>query len=107
MYEVMTESNVNNGFLSRREIICSFADASGRLRKLEATEMVIRALGLEGKLVIPIRLENKVGRTSVRGTFYVYDDENAAKAHIDPGTVARFEKAKNTATGTDLTGGSK
>ncbi|CAI8039304.1 hypothetical protein GBAR_LOCUS21847 [Geodia barretti] len=99
MSVVRAESDVSNPFLSRREIVCSFANMSGRLGKMKATEMVTEELGLGGKLVIPILLKNQVGRTDVKGTFYVYDDEDLARKHINPSIMTRFDKARKAAEG--------
>ncbi|MDD9809135.1 MAG: hypothetical protein EB824_01525 [Thaumarchaeota archaeon S15] len=93
MAQVRTVSDVRNEFLGRRELVCDFEDAAGRLRRPEAVEAVRAEHGLEGGLVVPVRLQNHVGRTHVTGTFFVYEDEAAAKAHIDPSIMARIEKS--------------
>jgi len=90
---VRTASDVKNEFLGRRELVCDFEGAAGRLRRPEAVEAVRAEHGLEGKLVVPVRLQNHVGRTHVTGTFFVYEDEAAARAHIDPSIMARIEKS--------------
>lgn len=87
-------SDVNNTFLSRRELTCNFAGLGGRLKKLEAADMVAKEFKLGGKVVIPMRLQSQVGRPLVTGTFYVYDDEELAKKHVDPTIFARLEKAR-------------
>jgi len=84
---------VKNEFLGRRELVCDFEGAAGRLRRPEAVEAVRAEHGLEGKLVVPVRLQNHVGRTHVTGTFFVYEDEASARAHIDPSIMARIEKS--------------
>ena len=83
-----------NPFLSRRELVCDFAGLAGRLKKLEAVEMVTKQFKLDGKTVIPIRLRTHVGRPVVTGTFYVYDDESLARRHVDPTVFARLEKVR-------------
>lgn len=87
-------ADVNNTFLSRREITCNFAGLSGRLNKLDATDMITKEFKLDGKLVIPIKLKNHVGKSLVTGTFFVYDDEKLAKSHVNPTIFTRLEKAK-------------
>src|SRR5713226_2949169 len=83
-----------NLLLSRREITCVFKGLAGRLKKLEATDMITKQFNLEGKLVIPIILRNETGRPMISGTFYVYDDENLAKRHLKAAIFKRLEKAK-------------
>ena len=94
MSVIQTVSDRKNDFLSRREITCDFAGLGGKLQKTEATQMVTTEYGLDGKVVIPIRLKNQVGRTTVTGTFYVYDDEGLAKKHVNPTVFARLERLK-------------
>ena len=91
---IETLNDVNNSFLSRREITCTFAGIGGKLKKLDAVDMVKKQFKLDGKVVIPISMKNQTGRPSITGTFYVYDDENLAKRHINPVTFMRLEKAK-------------
>ena len=91
---VETVTDVDNTFLSRRELTCNFAGLGGRLRKLEAADMITKEFGLGGKVVIPMRLKTHVGKPLVTGTFYVYDDESLAKRHINPTIMARLEKAR-------------
>jgi ribosomal protein S24E len=94
MSMIETVNDVNNSFLSRREITCTFAGIGGKLKKLDAIDMVKKQFKLDGKVVIPISMKNQTGRPSITGTFYVYDDENLAKRQINPVIFKRLEKAK-------------
>ena len=91
---IETIAEVDNTFLSRKEITCNFAGLAGKLKKLEATDMVTKEFKLDGKIVIPIRLKTHVGKPVVTGTFYVYEDEDLAKKHVNPTIFARLEKTK-------------
>lgn len=91
---IETVTDVSNAFLSRRELTCNFAGLGGKLKKLEAVGMITKEFKLDGKVVIPIRLKSHVGKPTVTGTFYVYDDEELAKKHVDPTIFARLEKTK-------------
>jgi len=91
---IETVSDVNNTFLSRRELTCNFVGLGGKLKKLEAIEMISKEFKLDGKIVIPIRLDNHVGKPMITGTFYVYDDEELAKKHVSPAIFSRLDKAK-------------
>ena len=95
MSMIETLSDENNSFLSRREIICDFKALGGKLKKLEAVEMVTKEFKLDGKIVIPIKLQNRTGQPKITGTFYVYDDEKLAREHVNPTIFARLDKAKN------------
>jgi len=86
--------DVKNPLLSRREITCNFKGLSGRLKKLEAVDMISKKFNLEGKVIIPILLKNDTGRPVVSGSFYVYEDEKLAKEHLKAAIFLRIEKAK-------------
>ena len=91
---IETITDVDNKFLSRRELTCNFAGLGGKLRSLEAVDMITKELKLDGKFVIPMRLKTHVGKPLVTGTFYVYDDEGLAKKHVNPTIFSRLAKTK-------------
>jgi len=91
---IETITDVDNTFLSRREITCNFAGLGGKLKKLEAVDMITKEFKLDGKVVIPMGLKTQVGKPMVTGTFYVYDDEVLAKKHVNPTIFSRLEKTK-------------
>jgi len=89
---IETITDVDNTFLSRREITCNFAGLGGKLKKLEAVDMITKEFKLDGKVVIPMGLKTQVGKPMVTGTFYIYDDEELAKKHVNPTIFSRLEK---------------
>ena len=91
---IETITDVDNGFLSRRELTCNFAGLAGKLKSLEAVDMITKEFKLDGKVVIPMRLKTHVGKSTITGTFYVYDDEGLAKKHINPTIFSRLDKTK-------------
>ncbi len=91
---IETITDVDNAFLSRRELTCNFTGLGGKLKKLEAVEMITKEFKLDGKVVIPMGLKNQVGKPVVTGTFYVYDDEGLAKKHVNPTIFSRLERTK-------------
>ena len=93
MIEILSDEN--NSFLSRREIICDFKALGGKLKKLEAVEMITKELKLVGKIVIPIKLQNHTGQPKITGIFYVYDDEKLAREHLSHIIFDRLDKAKS------------
>jgi ribosomal protein S24E len=86
--------DVRNPLLSRREITCTFRGLAGRLKKLEAIDMISKQFNLEGKVIVPILLKNETGKPLLSGTFYVYEDEKLAKQHLKAAVFKRLEKAK-------------
>jgi ribosomal protein S24E len=97
MSMIETISDVKNSFLSRREITCTFARVGGKLKKLDAIDMIKKEFKLDGKFIVPIKMKNDTGRPSIVGIFYVYEDENLAKKQINPVIFKRLEKAKTAA----------
>ena len=95
MSMIETLSDEKNSFLSRREIICDFKGLGGKLKKLEAVEMITKEFKLDGKIVIPMKLQNHTGQPKITGIFYVYDDEKLARKHVNPAIFDRLDKAKN------------
>jgi len=95
MSMIETLSDEKNSFLSRREIICDFKGLGGKLKKLEAVEMITKEFKLDGKIVIPMKLQNHTGQPKITGIFYVYDDEKLAREHVNPIIFSRLDKAKN------------
>lgn len=91
---IETVTDVNNTFLSRRELICNFTGLAGKLQKLEAVDMITKEFSLDDKVVIPMRLKTHVGKPTVTGTFYVYENEELAKKHVNPTIFSRLEKTK-------------
>lgn len=91
---IETVSDVSNPFLSRREITCNFAGLGGKLKKLEASDMITKEFKLDGKIVIPIQMKTQAGKPVVTGIFYVYEDEKIAKQQVSPVIFERLEKGK-------------
>ena len=95
MSMIETLSDEKNSFLSRREIICDFKGLGGKLKKLEAVEMITKEFKLDGKIIVPMKLQNHTGQPKITGTFYVYDDEKLAREHVSPIIFDRLDKAKS------------
>jgi ribosomal protein S24E len=91
---IETLADVDNSFLSRRELTCNFTGLGGKLKSLEAAEMITKEFKLNGKFVIPMRLKTHVGKSLITGTFYVYEDEGLAKKHVNPTIFSRLDKTK-------------
>jgi ribosomal protein S24E len=91
---IETITDVDNTFLSRRELTCNFTGLGGKLKKMEAVEMITKEFKLDGKVVIPMGLKNHIGKPLITGTFYVYDDEGLAKRQVNPTIFSRLERTK-------------
>ena len=89
---IETVSDVENSFLSRREIICNFQGLGGKLRKNEAVDMITKEFNLSNKTVIAINMKNQTGKPNVTGMFYIYEDLEIAKKQVNPTIFERLEK---------------
>ena len=78
----MTLEDRTNALLKRREVRCLFKGHAGKLTRNDAANLLVQQLKLDKKFVIPVTLKCETGRTDVKGTFYVYDDEGLAKKHL-------------------------
>ena len=94
MSMIETVTDVNNSFLSRREITSNFRGLGGKLKRSEAVDMVTKEFNLDGKMVIAMNLKNQTGKVNILGTFYIYDDESLAKKQVSPVIFERLEKEK-------------
>jgi len=92
MSMIETVSDVENSFLSRREITCNFQGLGGKLKRKEAVEMITKEFNLADKTVIAINMKNQTGRPNITGMFYVYDSEELAKKQVNPTIFERLEK---------------
>ena len=92
MSMIETVSDVENSFLSRREITCNFRGLGGRLKRKEAIDMITKEFNLSKKTVIAINMKNQTGRPNVTGMFYVYDSEELAKKQVNPTIFERLER---------------
>jgi len=92
MSMIQTVSDIENLFLSRREITCNFQGLGGKLKRKEAIEMITKEFNLSNKTVIAINMKNQTGRPNVTGMFYVYDSEELAKKQVNPTIFERLER---------------
>ena len=92
MSMIETVNDVENSFLSRREITCNFKGLGGKLKRKEAVEMITKEFNLAEKTVIAINLKNQTGKPNVTGMFYVYENEELAKKQVNPTIFERLEK---------------
>ena len=92
MSMIETVSDIENSFLSRREITCNFQGLGGKLKRKEAVDMITKEFNLSDKTVIAINMKNQTGRPNVTGMFYVYDNEELAKKQVNPTIFERLER---------------
>ena len=69
---IETVSDIENSFLSRREITCNFQGLGGKLKRKEAVDMITKEFNLSDKTVIAINMKNQTGRPNVTGLSLIH-----------------------------------
>ena len=87
---IETIADVDNTFLSRRELTCNFAGSGAKLKKLEAVDMITKEFKIEAKVVITLGTKSHRGKQTITGTLFVYEDEGLAKNHGEQTIFARI-----------------
>jgi small subunit ribosomal protein S24e len=80
--EVITLEDRKNHLLDRREIKTVLKNAAGKIKKIDAVEILAKQLNVEKKTVIPITFKCQTGKTDVRATFCIYNTEEEAKKQL-------------------------
>ena len=88
-FEVITIQNHSSSLLNRQEVGVKFKNASGRLNRNDAAEIIAKQLNVDKKSVIPISMVCEKGKTDVRALFYIYQDENEASKQLPRYRVLR------------------
>jgi small subunit ribosomal protein S24e len=87
-----------NSLLNRREVRVIFRGAAGKITRNDAAERIANQLNVSKKQVVPINLGCQTGMTDVKGTLYIYDDENEAAKQLPRfrllRTLSREERKK-------------
>ena len=79
--ELVKLDDRDNLLLERRELTVLLKNMAGRIKKSEAAALVAKE-HYAGKTVLPISMTCLKGKSDVLATFYVYNEEIAAKDHL-------------------------
>lgn len=78
----MNLSDTTNTLSNRREIKLMFKEQAGKLKRIEAAEIVAKKFGLNAKCVVPISMKNERGKRDLVAKFYAYDNEDTIKKQL-------------------------
>ena len=78
--DVLTLNDHDNSLLNRREISVIFSNAAGKIKRIEAAQLVANKNNVDPKNVIPISMNGQKGKTDLHGTFYIYNSLEQAKS---------------------------
>lgn len=78
-----------NVLLERREIVCIFKDAGGRLKREDAVNAIKEYLKIEDKVIVPIKMTCETGKDDLKATFHVYDSIDVARKYLQEHILRR------------------
>jgi len=72
----------DNTLLGRREIRSVFKNAAGRVKRVDAVDMVAKQLNVDRKAIIPINMKCETGKSDIYATMYIYNSDEDAKKQL-------------------------
>lgn len=72
--EFVTLEERNNSLLNRQETTVVFSNLAGKVKRMEAAQILARSKNIDAKNVFPMSLKGETGKANVRATFYIYDN---------------------------------
>jgi ribosomal protein S24E len=72
----------NNSLLNRREIQVIMKYAAGKLKRIDAADLIAKRYNVDKNTVIPMSLLCQTGKQDFHGKFYIYDNEGQAKRDL-------------------------
>ena len=80
--DLLIVKDQKNSLLNRREIQVVMKYAAGKLKRVEATDLIAKRYNVDSNTVIPISLVCQTGKQDFHGKFYIYDNEGQAKKDL-------------------------
>jgi small subunit ribosomal protein S24e len=62
----------NNPLLNRREIKTLLKNSAGKIKRVDAADMIAKQLNVDRKLTIPINMKCETGKSDIYATIYIY-----------------------------------
>jgi small subunit ribosomal protein S24e len=80
--EVVILEERNNALLNRREVKTLFKNSAGKIKRIDAADMIAKQLNADRNLTIPINMKCETGKSDIYATMYIYDNEEEVKKHL-------------------------
>lgn len=80
--EVVILEERNNALLNRREIKTLLKNSAGKIRRVDAADIIAKQLNVDRKLTIPINMKCETGKSDIHATMYIYNNEEDIKKHL-------------------------
>lgn len=80
--EVVILEERNNALLNRREIKSLLKNSAGKIKRVEAADIIAKQLNVDRNLTIPINMKCETGKSDIHATMYIYNNEEDVKKHL-------------------------
>lgn len=80
--EVVILEERNNALLNRREIKTLLKNSAGKIKRVDAADIIAKQLNVDRKLTIPINMKCETGKSDIHATMYIYNNEEDIKKHL-------------------------
>lgn len=80
--EVVILEERNNALLNRREIKSLLKNSAGKIKRVEAADIIAKQLNVDRNLTIPINMKCETGKSDIYATMYIYNNEEDIKKHL-------------------------
>ena len=80
--EVVILEERNNALLNRREIKTLLRNSAGKIKRVEAADIIAKQLDVDRNLTIPINMKCETGKSDIYATMYIYNNEEDVKKHL-------------------------
>jgi small subunit ribosomal protein S24e len=80
--EVVILEERNNALLNRREIKSLLKNSAGKIKRVDAADIIAKQLNVDRKLTIPINMKCETGKSDIYATMYIYNNEEDVKKHL-------------------------
>ncbi|OHE51406.1 MAG: hypothetical protein A3K61_07245 [Thaumarchaeota archaeon RBG_16_49_8] len=87
--DIEVTSDIENKLLGRREVECVFRGTSGALSRSNAAQAVSKQMKASDKKVYTVLLKGAYGTMDLKGVFYIYNDDEAAKKDLQTYVLKR------------------
>ncbi len=87
--DIEVTSDIENKLLGRREVECVFRGTSGAISRKDAAQAVSKQMKASDKKVYTVLLKGAYGTRDIKGVFYIYNDDKAAKKDLQTYVLKR------------------
>lgn len=80
--EVVILEERDNALLNRREIKTLLKNSAGKIKRVDAADIIAKQLNVDRNLTIPINMKCETGKSDIHATLYIYNNEEDVKKHL-------------------------